>query len=61
MKPEAISPKQRLAEKEHVRRADAHALKTGAKSMAELKAETEAFAFPRSRTSINLASAKSLS
>ncbi len=61
MKPEAISPKQRIVEKEQARSADARALQTGAKSMAEIKAETEAFAFPRSRTSINLDSAKSLS
>jgi hypothetical protein len=60
MQPEATGPKQRLAEKERARRADARALHTGAKSMDQLKRETEAFAFPRSRATINLASAKSL-
>ena len=60
MKSVAISPKQRLVEKEQARRADAHALRTGAKSVAQIKRETEAFSFPRSRVTINLDSAKSL-
>jgi hypothetical protein len=48
-------------EKERVRRADAEALRTGEKTEAQLKRETEAFAFPPSRACINLDSARSLS
>jgi len=48
-------------EKERARRADVEALRSGEKTEAQLKRETEAFAFPPSRARINLDSARSLS
>jgi hypothetical protein len=48
-------------EKERARRADVDALRSGEKTAAQLKRETEAFAFPPRRARINLDSARSLS
>jgi hypothetical protein len=48
-------------EKERSRRADVEALRSGEKTEAQLKRETEAFAFPPGRARINLDSARSLS
>ncbi len=48
-------------EKERARRADVEALRSGETTEAQLKRETEAFAFPPSRARINLDSARSLS
>jgi hypothetical protein len=56
-----IDAQQRFDEKEQARRADVEALRSGRKTEAQLKRETEAFAFPPSRARINLDSARSLS
>lgn len=54
-------PDDRFAEKEAARQADVRALRSGAKTMAQLKQESESFAFDRSRAAINLSSARKLS
>jgi len=51
----------RFAEKEAARQADVRALQAGAKTMAQLKHESESFAFDCSRAAINLSSARKLS
>jgi len=51
---------QRAAEKQQVRSADLRSLRSGAKSSAQLKRESESFAFPKGRARINLKSARSL-
>ena len=51
----------RFAEKEASRQADVRALQSGAKTMAQLKHESESFAFDRSRAAINLSTARKLS
>jgi hypothetical protein len=58
-----LDPKQRFAEKEHARarRADVEALRSGRKTEAQLKRETEAFAFPPSPARTNLDASRSLS
>jgi hypothetical protein len=53
-------PEERFAEKERARRADDLALRSGAKSPAQVKRESESFAFPKGRARINLKSARSL-
>jgi hypothetical protein len=58
---EHIDAQQRFDEKERARRADAEALRSGQKTEAQLKRETDAFASPPSRARINLDSARSLS
>jgi hypothetical protein len=58
---EDLDPKQRFAEKEQARRADAEALRSGRKTAAQLQRETNAFAFPPSRARINLDASRSLS
>lgn len=61
MPTEDLNPEQRFAEKEQARRADVEALRSGRKTKAQLKRETEAFAFPPSRARINLDASHSLS
>lgn len=56
-----IDPKQRFAEKEAARRADEEALRSGRKSVAQLKRENEAFAFPPSEARVNWQQARSVS
>lgn len=56
-----IDPKQRFAEKEAVRRADEEALRSGRKSVAQLKRENEAFAFSPSEAQVNWQQARSVS
>jgi len=51
---------QRIAEKARERRDDELAVYSGAKSLAQLKRESESFAFPKDRASINLSSARRL-
>ncbi|MGO9839540.1 MAG: hypothetical protein ACLP1X_35630 [Polyangiaceae bacterium] len=58
---EDLDPEQRFEEKERVRRADVEALRSGRTTQAQLKRETEGFAFPPSHARINLDSARSLS
>lgn len=58
---EYIDPKQRFEEKERDRRADEEALRSGKKTLAQLKRETDGFAFPPSRARINLDASRSLS
>ncbi|MGH2880036.1 MAG: hypothetical protein ACRDK4_10580 [Solirubrobacteraceae bacterium] len=48
-------------EKERARRVDVEALRSGEKTEAQLRRETDAFAFPPSRARIKLDSARSLS
>lgn len=57
---EHFNPRQRLAEKERARHADAYAIRSGSKSSAQIKRESESFAFPKGRARINLKSARSL-
>ena len=61
MHTEDLDPQQRFAEKERARRADEQALRSGRKTKAQLKSETEAFTFPPSRARINLDASRSLS
>lgn len=56
-----IDPKQRFAEKEAARRADEEALRSGRKSVAQLKRENEAFAFSPSEARVNWQQARSVS
>jgi hypothetical protein len=56
-----LDSQQRFEEKEQARRADVEALRSGRKTKAQLKRETEAFAFPPSRARINLDASHSLS
>jgi hypothetical protein len=56
-----IDAQERFDEKERARRADVEALRSGRKTEAQLKRETEAFAFPPGRARINLDSARFLS
>jgi hypothetical protein len=58
---EHIDAQQRFDEKESARRADVEALRSGRKTEAQLKRETDAFAFSPSHARINLDSARSLS
>jgi hypothetical protein len=58
---EYVDAQQLWDEKERARRADVEALRSGEKTEAQLKRETEAFAFPPGRARINLDSARSLS
>jgi hypothetical protein len=58
---EYVDAQQLWDEKERARRADVEALRSGEKTEAQIKRETEAFAFPPSRARINLDSARSLS
>jgi hypothetical protein len=58
---EYVDAQQLWDEKERARRADVAALRSGEKTEAQLKRETEAFAFPPGRARINLDSARSLS
>jgi hypothetical protein len=58
---EYVDAQQLWDEKERARCADVEALRSGEKTEAQLKRETEAFAFPPSRARINLGSARSLS
>ena len=58
---EYVDAQQLWDEKERARRADVEALRSGETTEAQLKRETEAFAFPPSRARINLDSARSLS
>jgi hypothetical protein len=58
---EHVDAQQLFDEKERARRVDVEALRTGKKTEAQLKRETDAFAFPPSRARINLDSARSLS
>jgi hypothetical protein len=58
---EDLDPEQRFEEKEQARRADVEALSSGEKTVAQLKRETEGFAFPPSRARINLDASRSLS
>ncbi len=58
---EDLDPEQRFEEKEQARRADVEALRSGRTTPAQLKRETEGFAFPPSQARINLDSARSLS
>jgi hypothetical protein len=48
-------------EKERARRLDVEAVRSGEKTEAQIKRETEAFALPPGRAHINLDSARSLS
>ena len=61
MHTEDLDPQQRFAEKERARRVDEQALRSGRKTKAQLKRETEAFTFPPSRARINLDASRSLS
>lgn len=56
-----IDPKQRFAEKEAARRADEEALRSGRKSLAQLKRENEVFAFSPSEARVNWQQARSVS
>jgi hypothetical protein len=56
-----IDPKQRFAEKEASRRADEEALRSGRKSVAQLKHANEAFAFSPSEACVNWEQARSVS
>lgn len=56
-----IDSKQRFAEKEAARRADEEALRSGRKSVAQLKRENEAFAFSPSEARVNWQQARSVS
>lgn len=56
-----LDPKQRLVEKEAARRADTEALRSGRKSVAQLKRENEAFAFSPSEARVNWQQARSVS
>jgi hypothetical protein len=56
-----LDSQQRFEEKEQARRTDVEALRSGRKTKAQLKRETEAFAFPPSRARINLDASHSLS
>jgi hypothetical protein len=56
-----VDEQQLWDEKERARRADVEALRSGEKTEAQLKRETEAFTFPPGRARINLDSARSLS
>lgn len=56
-----LDPQQRFAEKEASRRADEKALRSGRKSVAQLKRENEAFAFPPSEARVNWQQARSVS
>jgi hypothetical protein len=58
---EDLDPQERFDEKEAARRADVEALRSGEKTVAQLKRETEGFAFPPSRARINLDASRSLS
>ncbi len=58
---EYVDAQQLWDEKERARRADVEALRSGEKTEAQPKHETEAFAFPPGRARINLDSARSLS
>jgi hypothetical protein len=58
---EHIDAQQLWDEKERARRVDVEALRSGEKTEAQIKRETEAFAFPPGRARINLDSARSLS
>jgi hypothetical protein len=58
---EYVDAQQLWDEKERARRADVEALRSGETTEAQLRRETEAFAFPPSRARINLDSARSLS
>lgn len=55
-----IDPKQRFAEKEASRRADEEALRSGRKSVVQLKRENEAFAFSPSEAHVNWEQARSV-
>lgn len=57
---EQLNVQQRFAEKERVRSLDEQAVRSGAKSSARLKRESESFAFPKDRARVNLKSARSL-
>jgi hypothetical protein len=57
---EHVDAQRLFDEKERARRVDVEALRTGKKTEAQLKRETDAFAFPPSRARINLDSARSL-
>lgn len=54
-------PKQRFAEKEASRRADEEALRSGRKSVAQLKRENETFAFSPEEARVNWQQADSVS
>jgi hypothetical protein len=56
-----LDPKQRSAEKEAARHADEEALRSGRKSVAQLKRENEAFAFSPSEARVNWKQARSVS
>jgi hypothetical protein len=56
-----IDPKQRFAEKEAARRADEEALRSGRKSVAQLKRENETFAFSPNDARVNWRQARSVS
>ncbi len=58
---EYVDVQQLWDEKERPGRADVEALRSGEKTEAQLKRETEAFAFPLGRARIILDSARSLS
>jgi hypothetical protein len=57
---EYVDPRTWVAEKERKRHADARALATGRKSVAQLKRENEAFAFTPQKARLKLSRAKAL-
>jgi hypothetical protein len=61
MQIEYVDAQELLDEEEQDRRADEEALRSGAKTHAQLKRENEIFAFPPDRMRVNLDSARSLS
>lgn len=56
-----LDPQQRFAEKDAARRADEEALRSGRKTVAQLKRENEAFAFSPSEARVNWQQARSVS
>ena len=56
-----LDPQQRFAEKEVSRRADEEALRSGRKTVAQLKRENEAFAFSPREARVNWRQARSVS
>jgi len=56
---EHFDPEERFAEKAKARRADDRALAAGGKSVAQLKQDNEAFAFPPGKARVDWESARS--